>query len=356
MGKVITEKVFFVTNALSGGGAERVMTVIANYLVEKGYEVGFLLLGEANNQYSLNEKIQIHVFQKKKKGDALGQIQFIRKHMVTHPQAVFVSFYTHQNMYTILASMGLRVRVIVSERNDPRESVHGKILHYAREKLYASPLCSHIVFQTKGARDYFPKKIQKKSSIIANPIVANLPEPFIGTRKKTVVSFGRLEAQKNYSMLINAFARFRELYPDYKLILYGKGSLEAELRNQSKELGISNSVEFAGFQKNIHDLILDAGMFVLPSDYEGLSNSMLEAMAIGLPVICTDCPPGGAREYISHGINGLLVPIKDVDKMYEALCQMASNTSVANSMGRCAAKVRYDLETNKICNRWEEVL
>ena len=101
MGKVITEKVFFVTNALSGGGAERVMTVIANYLVEKGYEVGFLLLEEANNQYSLNEKIQIHVFQKKKKGDALGQIQFIRKHMVTHPQAVFVSFYTHQNMYTI---------------------------------------------------------------------------------------------------------------------------------------------------------------------------------------------------------------------------------------------------------------
>ena len=183
-----------------------------------------------------------------------------------------------------------------------------------------------------------------------------MPNVFTGTRSKTVVSFGRFEEQKNYKMLIEAFAEFLKKHNDYKLVLYGKGSLETELKKRVTELGINKKVDFAGFCPNVHECILNAAMFVLPSNYEGLSNSMLEAMAIGLPVICTDCPPGGAREYITNKVNGILVPVGNVHKTCEAMCYMAEYEDEANKMGKQASELREKLSSNTVCKLWEQVL
>lgn len=349
------KKIFFITNEMSGGGAERVMSVLANYLNEHGFNVNFLVLQKLEESYKIDSGVSIYQWRERKKGDAIGQIKFLRSFMKKNPGAIFVSFFTHQNLYSIIASLGLKIKVVVSERNAPKYSIHGFGKKVMRNILYASPLCDKIVFQTIGAQKYFSNKIQRKCIIIANPLKTELPEIFKGVRSKKIVSIGRFEKQKNHNMLIEAFAEFLKIHDDYRLVLYGKGSLEKELREKSKELGIGNKVDFEGFHQNVHELVLDAAMFVLPSDYEGLSNSMLEAMAIGLPVICTDCPPGGAREYITNKVNGILVPVGDAHKTCEAMCYMAEHEDEANKMGERAYELRERLDSHEICRQWEKL-
>lgn len=350
------KKLILITNELSGGGAERVMSVIANNFVTRGIEVIFLVLKKTKMEYSLDSKIRIIYKDCQISGDVLGQIRFFRKIMKENPGATILSFFTHQNLYAILASIGLNNPIVVSERNDPNYSIHGKLKKILRKYLYASSLCDKVIFQTNGAAEYFSKRIQLKSAVIPNPLKENLPKKYEGERKNTIVSFGRFEPQKNYGMLIRAFAQFLKSHSDYFLLLYGKGSQEDELKNLADMLGISKKVIFAGFNKDVHKKILDAGMFVLPSNYEGLSNSMLEAMAIGLPVICTDSPPGGARMFLKNKKNGILVPVGDVNALAGAMNFMAANKQMASQMGKEAYNVRFALNAKKICDQWEKEL
>lgn len=349
----MNKTVVFVTNALSGGGAERVMSNLANYLVSLGYKIKFLLLNGSETVYPLDKSVEIIVRDHKKEKDIKGQIKFIRKHMKKNKNAVFVSFFTHQNLYTIIASVGLNVSVLVSERNHPLASCNGKFSSKIRKFLYSSCWCKKIIFQTEGAAEYFSGKIIDKSDIIPNPLKEGLPEPFTGERKHTVVSFGRFEPQKNYALLVKAFAKFVKNHSDYTLELYGKGHLENDLKTLAKELGIENKVIFHGFCPTVHEKIIDAGMFVIPSNFEGLSNSMIEALAIGLPVISTDHPPGGARSYITNYENGILTPIKNVDAMANAMCYMADNPDEAAKMGLKASSLRNELSSENICAKWK---
>lgn len=349
------KKVFFITNKLSGGGAERVMSVLANYFVRDGINVEFLVLsGDTSSEYKLDEKIKLEIFKKKGKHNVIGQIKFIRKCMKKNPNSTFISFFTHQNLYTILASIGLNEKVIVSERNDPAKSINGRLKKILRKVLYSSKNCNRIIFQTPDARNYFSKKIQLKGKIIANPLKENLPSAYNGQREKTIVSFGRFEPQKNYTLLINSFSKFLRVYNDYKLILYGRGSQERELKELVNNLGIEDKVVFPGFDKNIHEKIIKSGMFVLPSNYEGLSNSMLEAMAIGLPVICTDCPCGGARMFIENKKNGILIPVGDEKSMIEAMTFYAKDTECACKIGKKASEIKSELCSENICRLWEK--
>lgn len=350
------KRLILITNELSGGGAERVMSVIANDFVERGVEVIFLVLKKTDGEYFLDPRIKIVYRDNEKSKDIFGQIKFIRTYMKKNSGSTFLSFFTHQNLYTIVASIGLKNRIIVSERNDPAYSIHGRFKKNIRSFLYGCSLCDGIVFQTNGAAKYFSPKIQLKSTVIPNPLKGDLPQIYEGVRKNTIVSFGRLEPQKNYKMLIYAFSQFVKIYSNYKLILYGKGSQRNILIKIVNQLNISDKVVFSGFSQNVHEEVIDAGMFVLPSNYEGLSNSMIEAMAIGLPVICTDCPSGGARTYIKHKKNGMLVPVGDVEALTKAMIYMVENKQQAYQMGREAYKIRTDLNEKKICSLWERVL
>lgn len=350
------KEIYFITNGMDGGGAERVMTILANYLVERGWKAAFLILQKHAGTYSLHPAVQCICKEDVRAGDARGQISFIRSHMKAAPGATFVSFFTHQNLYTILASMGLPVKVVVSERNDPKHSIHGSAKKLLRQILYSSPMCRKVVFQTRGAEDCFIKTIRKKGAVIPNPLKEGLPEGHPGARQKAIVSFGRLEPQKNYKLLLDAYAAFSGVYRDYDLYLYGQGSMEAALKAQAISAGIAHKVHFCGFCADVHEKVRDAAMFVLPSDYEGLSNAMLEALALGLPCICTDCPPGGARMYIQNGKNGLLTPVNDARAMAEAMCFIAGHPGEAERMGRNAAAIRELLHKDLICAAWEKEL
>lgn len=350
--------IIFITNALSGGGAERVMSNLANYLIDKGYCIKFILLNGDEVVYPLNASAEIIVRPDIQDKDTMAQIKFLHKYMKKNKDALFVSFFTHQNLYTILAAIGTGVKVLVSERNDPANSFTQKIQKFgdpARKLLYKNKNCKKIVFQTQGAADYFDQSINDKGIVIPNPLKDGLPEPYTGERKKTAVAVGRFNPQKNYKLMLDAFAQFSEKHPDYKLEIYGDGALRTTMENYIERLGLTDKIELCGFCKNVHERIIDAGMYVMSSDFEGLSNAMLEALAIGLPVVTTDHPPGGARAYITDYENGILTPVGDIDAMAKAMCYVAEHPEKAQEMGQKASLIREELSSDNICEKWKKV-
>lgn len=171
-----------------------------------------------------------------------------------------------------------------------------------------------------------------------------------------MIAAGRLEEQKNHVMLLHAFRDFVQKYPDYILHLYGVGPLEQELRALAEELRIGKSVVFEGFHEDILNEIRDAGMYVLSSDYEGISNSLLEAMGIGLPVISTDCPCGGSRMCIQDGVNGLLTPVGEAGALRAAMEKIAGSEALAANLGKAAVEVRSKFSLQSIAGQWLDLL
>jgi glycosyltransferase involved in cell wall biosynthesis len=223
------------------------------------------------------------------------------------------------------------------------------MIQYCFSKAY------RVVFQTDDAQRCYKDEIQKKSVIISNPIKENLPEPFSGERDNRIVAFSRLNQQKNIPMMLRVFKEFHKKNDKYVLEIFGRGECEEELKQYAKEIGISDHVVFKGFEKDIHHKIRSAAMFISTSDYEGISNSMLEALALGLPCICTDCPAGGARMAIRSGHNGFLIPVRDEEAMVKSMEYIVNNPVEIEKVSKRAAEIRNELSIDKICNRWESV-
>ena len=355
-------KVIFVISAMNGGGAERVLATLANRYVQQGDEVTILMVAGDESAYPLDEKVKILSIGQPSHGNPLVQVRRLsamRSYFKQHKDSVIVSFGTEINLFTILSSLGLKNRVIVSERNDPNQCRYPKIRNF----VYS--LCRGFVFQTEDAKRCFSESIQKNSVVIPNPIRKQLPEPFVSEplasekrvqREKKIAAVGRLEPQKNHKLLLTAFAEFHKNYPQWELHLFGKGRLEQELLQQAKELGCEESVIFEGFRSDILETIRTYGMYVLSSDYEGISNSLMEAMALGLPCISTNCPIGGSALCIKDGENGLLVPVGDAAALQVAMESIAGDEVLAERLGKEAVSVRETFAEEVIAEMWREYI
>lgn len=342
-------KIMFIIPDMSGGGAERVISVLANELVCRSVSVKILMTAGSRCVYRLDNRIEVVTVGERTGGSMrkrAGRVARMRKVFKQSRDYLLVAFEPNTAFFSCLAKIGLDMKLISSERNDP-ESFSNK-----RIREYAYIHSDKIVFQTEEAMEYFSRTIQNKGRVIANPISNELPDVYCGKRKHTVVAVGRLEKQKNHVNLLYAFRDFAQKYQDYTLHIYGTGNLEHELYDLTVKLGISQKVVFEGFQENVLTEIKDAGMYVLSSDYEGISNSLLEAMAIGLPVISTDCPCGGSRMCIKNGMNGLLVPVGDSDALGEAMTKIASSEKLARDFGKAASEIRDKFSIQSIADRW----
>lgn len=349
MKRGLMKEVVFIIPNLGGGGAERVMAIVANYLAELNYKVSFLFTKSVDIKYEINSNIKVIV--NKEDTSPIGQIKFIRHNLKSKKGATCISFLTYQNLYMLTATIGLKIKTIVSERNDPSKTLYGKNwLNSIRNILYVH--ADRIVFQTNGAKMFFPKKIQKKGTIILNPINDKLPVPEDLKREKEIVAVGRLTKQKNYPLLLKAFSKFSIEYPEYVLKIYGEGELKEELKNLATKLKIEKKVYFMGFCEDVHNKIINARMFVMSSEYEGLSNALLEAMAIGLPCISTDSPPGGARMVIKNGVNGILVENNNEKELVDALNILAKDDELVDKLAENAICIRKELSKDKICEEW----
>ena len=342
-------EIIFVTSALHGGGAERVMSTLANRFVRQGDTVIILMVAGTEVEYALDEKVQLCSIGQPSHGNPLVQIKRLsdmRRYFKRHKDAVIVSFGTKINMFTLLAAFGLKNRVIVSERSDPNQCTYQKL----RNLIYS--LGKGFVFQTEAAMQHFPLKIQAHGVIIPNPLRNGVPEIYYGVREKKIAAVGRLEKEKNNILLIRAFAGFLRKHSDYELHFFGKGSLEQMLREESKKLGIDKKVVFEGFREDTLQQIRSYGMYVISSDFEGVSNSLIEALSLGLPCIATDCPIGGCAMCIQNGENGLLIPVGNVEALEKAMCYLAENAGAAEKMSKNAAMARERFAEEKVADMW----
>lgn len=354
------KKITFAIASLGSGGAERVVSSLSNELAARGYEVSIVLVVENTQYYSINSAIKIYCLDCEKDQDknvvtriAVRLLKLRRILKQLQPDVV-ISFMSETNIDVCLASVGLKIPVIASERNDPAIDPASRLKRLLRRFAYLRG--NGFVFQTPDAQAYFSKRIQARSRIILNPLTGLIPEPFDGEREKRIVAVGRLNVQKNYPMLLNAFRDFSRKYSDYTLEIYGIGDLEEEIRSQIQELGLSDRVVLKGFCKNVHESIRKAAFFVMSSDFEGLPNALIEAMALGLPCISTDCPCGGPRMLIRNGENGLLVPVGDALALEQAMCTLAEDPAAAQAMGQAATSLREQIEVTKITDQWVDAM
>ena len=345
-------RIAILSHGASGGGSERVCTLIANSLVEKGYEVFFYAIHSDKREYYIDERVH-YVY-----GDCQGKnkgIRFIKRvlklrHFLRKEHIdAFISFIYEEGL---AAYKNRKIRKIFSLRNDPNRIQQSK--KKLIESLYAD--ADQVVFQTEDAKNFFDQSISSHGVVIPNPILDNLPTWDKDDHRKEIIAAGRLSKQKNFNMLLRAFASFSRTHEDYDLVICGEGNLLGELQALAKELGVSDKVRFPGHVEDLHERMVKSAIYVSSSDFEGLSNSMLEALAIGIPTICTDCPIGGARAYIKDGENGYLVPVNDSDSLSKKMSALADDENLCRSFSAQSQKIKDELSTLAICNRWEEVL
>lgn len=350
------KNVVFIVEKLSTGGAERVTAALATYLCKKDeYNIYIITyFSEENEEYYIApevHRIAITPGAHGRVGTILAKMRLIRNVLKEiRPDCVFSLAIPKTDVVIALATIGRTYPLIYSERNDPARFPAEKTMQIARDWVYRKS--DGVVFQTKGAQEYFCKKIQDKSTVICNPLTASLPDRYEGVREHRIVNFCRIEPQKNPQMAIDAFAKISKEFPDYTLEFYGEGSLKEAMTQYAQSIGMGDRVIFHSYSPNIHQEILRAVMYVSSSNYEGISNSMLEALAIGLPTVCTDCPPGGASTTIRDGYSGLLVPVGDVDAMAAAMRRILANPAFANELSIHAAELKEELRVDRIAEQW----
>lgn len=298
-------KIVFVVPDMAGGGMEHVISLLANEYVKQGIDTAILSFAGTQQAYPLDERVETVSAGAPSGGSVkvrLQRLAFMRKYFKQNKDCYIFSFSTFGTGFIVMSTLGMKRR---------------------RDRL---------VCQTQDAVTCFPGALQKKACVIGNPVEKTLPERYEGVRRKKIVTAGRLELVKNHHMLIEAFGMFEKTHPDYTLDIYGQGSLENELKDHAASLGLQDKVIFHGFCKNVKEEIRDCSMFVLSFNYEGVSNAMIEALAMGVPVIATDCPIGGSRTYIENGKNGVLVPVNDAFEMKNAMTSSADDEELSEKI------------------------
>lgn len=346
-------------SALSGGGAERVTCNLANHLAGFGHDVEILTMSEAEAAESLRQGVKHTPLLKNSErsnmliGNA-NRILRLCKYMKTQQVDAYVVMLPVTTQLMLSLRKLTKAPIVASERVDPNS--YPEKLQKQLQKVCAK--ADGYVFQThEAAAWYAPYLKGVPYEVIPNAINPVFLRPkFEGEREKTIVAAGRFSRQKNFPLLIEAFAKLAEKYPDHKLVIYGKGNLLESYQSLAEELGVADRVEFPGFATDMPAQLEKAGMFVLSSDYEGMPNALMEAMALGLPCVSTDCGGGGARFLIRDGENGLLVPQKDVDAMAQAMDKILSDQEFAQKLGENARKLQANLAPEKIYGAWESFI
>lgn len=346
------KKILFVVSQLKVGGAAKMIKYVANLCTAYFGAVALLTyyddftpddVAPSIHRINLNVKSSVLPIWRVK---ALSRLKRVIRQ---GKYDIVCSFLPDVSTMSRLATKGFDTITVSAERGDPFQfSQFWKMV--VKWTYRKSDYC---IFQLEQARDFFDQKVVEHSFVIPNPYVPiQNVQPFDGERKKTIVSAGRFAPQKRFDVLIKAFAHVHQRYPDYKLVLYGEGPSLGEYKKLAKQFQIERFVEYPGYVKNVSDMIREDGIFVLSSDYEGIPNSLIEAMSVGLPSVATDCSPGGASFLTDKGKRGLLVPKHDVEEMAKAICKLIENPELAKTLSERSIEIVSQLDINVINQMW----
>lgn len=353
-------KVCMYIDVMHRGGAQRVMANLAQYFDEKGVKVILITdfpPQQGKPEYDLPQGVERLYLRKSLGGNPLlkniERVKVLRTIVKAEKPDIVLSFLGHPNVRMLLATLGLKCKKIVSVRNDPnKEYAAGGVKKKFAQTLFG--LADGIVFQTRDAASYFPEKVQSKSKIIMNPVAERFYENIHEEKTKDIITVGRLEPQKNHRLLINAFSNIAQDFPDQNLVIYGEGNLRQDLEKLVEDLDLKNRVLFPGDTKDVPEKLAQSRLFVLSSDYEGMPNALLEAMAVGVPCISTDCPCGGPREIIAQNISGVLVPCNDVETLTKELRTLLADPVISENLGNEARKKAQEFLPAFVYKQWED--
>lgn len=353
-------KISIFLGGLSGGGSERVVCNLANYLINHNHNVDIITMSDDAASYELSNKVNriILLSQSERRNqiyNSLLRIKRLRAYMRNTDTEEYLVMLPTTIVLLLLMRRNTTAPIIVSERADPNRI--SRIIQVVLKKLVK--FAAGFVFQTEDARQwYLPYIGNAKTIVIPNAINPEFLENSSQMIKKDnkVVAIGRFTDQKNFPLLIRAFAGIHGEFPNVKLIIYGDGPQRATLLGLVNELDIEDCVEFPGYVKEIKESIQTARLFVLSSDFEGIPNALMEAMALGIPCISTDCPVGGPRSLIEEGKNGILVPVGDEKELREAIKSLLGNEAYAEGLGRNAKRITDKLNPDIIYSQWEDYL
>ena len=348
----------FYIGSLSRGGAEHVMVNLADYFSSQGYHVYLVTKLEDPPEYDVPEGVtriladitenEISSSRIRNLCRRIGKLRRIWKEIKPD---IIVSFIRKNNLMAIASSRGLGIPVVVSIRSNPARELSGSF--FRRLSFFMFRFADGIIMQTSRGVEFLPKYLRKKAVIMPNSV----DQRFMGTelceeRKQQIVSVGRIDDNKNQKMLLEAFNDIKDEYPSWSLHLYGDG----EQRSRLEEMYDCDQITFHGQVGDVEKHVKDASVFVLPSKQEGMPNALIEAMALGLACISTDCPCGGPADLIESGKNGILIPVDDVKELEKELRLLMEDEELTKKLGREAAKITEVLSPDLVNSKWEEYI
>lgn len=355
---------------LSSGGAERVITNLSNYWAKKNWKITIVTLSKESSFYKLDpaiSHIKLDIMNNSSKtilkfSNNFNRIIEIRKTIKTSNPDAVLSFITTTNIIVSIASIGLQLPIIVSERNNPYIYPKERVWRLLRYITYFA-ISNNIVVQTKSSEVFFKKWVKRKLHIIPNPVLIplenrtalkeDLQEVVSYKKKKTIIAMGRLVPQKNFELLINAFELISHKNTDWNLDIWGEGPLRESLESTIQKKGLSDRVFLKGKTEQPLLQMSNADIFVLSSFYEGFPNVLCEAMSCGLPVVSTNCQ--GASDIIRNGYDGFIVPIDNCQELSNTIEKIITNDELRKRLSRNAREICYRFDINSISKMWEEL-
>jgi glycosyltransferase involved in cell wall biosynthesis len=349
-------------SSLQKGGSERVMVNLAENFFKNNFEVILVTQYKRDDEYEINPKIRrvysepdesllndsrIHNF--------AVRYKTLRDIWIAYKPDIILSFLGKNNLMAIASSAFLPVKTVVSVRGEPTMEYAGMSMRFLAKFLFR--FADGVILQTKQSMKFFPKSVRKKAVIMSNPLNPEfLNKRYTGPRKDLIVTVGRLDENKNQAMLIHAFAKIASEYPNLRLVIYGDGECREKLEDLVKSKGLSDRISLSGSISNVPEHICNARIFVLTSNTEGMPNTLIEAMALGLPVISTDCPCGGPAELIEDGVNGLLVPVGDAYALSDAFRKILDDKELEAKLQENSSKITLKLSPDKVNKEWRDYL
>lgn len=346
-------KIFMVMKRLDYSGAPKMFIWLAETLAKSGHDVYIFTFMKQRQNVSLPEYLHWEKNDIQRK-NIFSKIRIIRKKIQSLNPDVSVSFLLDANVYNMFACLGVRTKSVVCERNDPFKPGY-YVLRFWRPFFR---FAKGAVFQLERVKDFY-KCLKAPSAVIPNPITCKIDIdcPSFEKRKNAIVSLGRLDLfQKRQDVLIRAFEIFAKRYPGYELHIYGGGEDEGKIQDLIQRSSSSEKIKLMGITHTPQETIKDYKIFVQSSDFEGIPNSLIEALSVGLPCVATDCRPGGADFLIKNGVNGFLVPIGDFNAIAEKMVYLVEHSAEAELMGERAKQVRSSLAPEKIASMWNDYL
>ncbi len=356
------KKILFYIHSLNKGGAEHVLLTVAEELnKDPDYSVVILTDTVDELEYELSSDIKRVILDAEFGSDLspVKRLGTLRKCILREAPDKIVVFMLSSVIRAAVALTGTRHKIIGAVRSNPYDDYstgrNRALLMWSMRK------CEKMVCQTQYQAEFFPERVRDRCIVISNPIFREFEKKAaeLSGQKVTgnrIVATGRLFDYKNHKLLIRAFAKVADSFPDVTVTIYGEGPYREETEAEIAGSGIKNRVFLPGDSSKVAEDIADALIYVLPSDTEGLPNALMEAMALGLPVISTDCPCGGPKSLIEDGVNGILTPVRDIDAMAAALKRLLQDPELRDKLGRNAGKIRQTNSIDKITDCWKELL